>query len=75
MRAYRLKVLRQALGDRPFIFCLDETGDRKKGHTTDRIASQYIGNLHAVANGVVSVTAYGLLGTTTFPLLFRVYKL
>ncbi len=74
VRAQRLKLLRQALGDQPFMLCIDETGDRKKGHTTDYIASQYIGNLHALANGVVSVNAYGLLGTTTFPLLFRVYK-
>ena len=74
VRAQRLQLLRQALGDQPFILCIDETGDRKKGHTTDYIASQYIGNLHALANGVVSVNAYGLLGTTTFPLLFRVYK-
>jgi len=74
LRTTRLKLLRQALGETPIILCIDETGDRKKGHTTDYIASQYIGNLHALANGVVSVNAYGLLGTTAFPLLFRVYK-
>lgn len=74
LRTKRLALLRQALGETPIILCIDETGDRKKGHTTDYIASQYIGNLHALANGVVSVNAYGLLGTTTFPLLFRVYK-
>jgi SRSO17 transposase len=38
------------------------------------VAHQYIGNLHTLANGIVSVNAYGLLGTTTFPLLFRVFK-
>jgi SRSO17 transposase len=74
VRAKRLDLLRQALGDTPFILCIDETGDRKKGHTTDYVATQYIGNLHTLANGVVSVNAYGLLGTTTFPLLFRVFK-
>jgi SRSO17 transposase len=74
VRTQRLQLLRQALGETPIILCIDETGDRKKGHTTDYIAAQYIGNLHALANGVVSVNAYGLLGTTTFPLLFRVYK-
>ncbi len=72
LRATRLALLRQALGETPIILCFDETGDRKKGHTTDYAASQYIGNLHTLANGVVSVNAYGLLGTTTFPLLFRV---
>ena len=61
LRRQRLALLRQALGETPFILCLDETGDRKKGHTTDYAASQYIGNLHTLANGVVSVNAYGLL--------------
>jgi len=74
LRAKRLELLRQAIGDTPFILCIDETGDRKKGHTTDYVAHQYIGNLHTLANGIVSVNAYGLLGTTTFPLLFRVFK-
>jgi SRSO17 transposase len=35
LRSKRLELLRQALGETPFILCLDETGDRKKGHTTD----------------------------------------
>jgi SRSO17 transposase len=74
LRRQRLEVLRQALDTTPFILCIDETGDRKKGHTTDYAASQYIGNLHTLANGVVSVNAYGLLDTTTFPLLFRIFK-
>jgi SRSO17 transposase len=74
LRRTRLELLRQALGQTPFILCIDETGDRKKGHTTDYVASQYIGNLHTLANGIVSVTAYGVLGTTTFALLFRVFK-
>jgi len=74
VRTQRLALLRQALGETPFILCLDETGDRKKGHTTDDVASQYIGHLHGLANGIVSVNAYGVLGTTTFPLLFRIFK-
>jgi SRSO17 transposase len=74
LRRKRLDLLRQALGNTPCILCVDETGDRKKGHTTDSAASQYIGNLHTLANGVGSVTAYGLLGTTTFPLLVRIDK-
>src|SRR5258708_25340287 len=53
---------------------MDVTGDRKKGRTTDYVAHQYIGTRHTLANGVVSVNAYGVLGTTTFPLLFRVFK-
>ena len=63
------------MGDRPIIIgCLDETGDRRKGRTTDYTAPQYIGTLHGTANGVVSVNAYGVLGTTTFPLAFRIFK-
>src|SRR5258708_13213805 len=48
VRAKRLELLRQALGNTPFILCLDETGDRKKGHTTDYVAHQSIGNLHTL---------------------------
>ena len=74
LRQRRLELLRQAVGQTPFIRCLDETGDRKKGHTTDDVATHYIGNRQTLANGIVSVNAYGVLGTTTFPLLFRLFK-
>jgi SRSO17 transposase len=40
LRAKRLELLRQAIGDTPFILCLDETGERKKGHPTDDVAHQ-----------------------------------
>jgi SRSO17 transposase len=73
-RTKRLELLRQALGETPFILCIDETGDGKKGHSTDYVAHEYIGNLHTLATGVVSVNASGLLETTTFPLLVRVFK-
>ena len=74
MRARRLDLTCQALRERPFILCLDETGDRKKGKTTDYAAHQHIGNVHTLANGVVSVNAYGVLDTLTLPLAFRLYK-
>lgn len=74
LRHIRLGLLQQALAGRPFTLCIDETGDRKKGKTTDYVAHQYIGNIHGLANGIVSVNAYGLLGTTPFPLAFRFYK-
>ncbi len=74
LRRKRLERLRQAVGTTACVLCLDETGDRKKGHTTDDVASQSIGNRHTLANGSVSVSADGLLETTTFPLLFRVFK-
>jgi SRSO17 transposase len=72
LRARRLDLTRQALRERPFILCSDETGDRKKGKTTDYAASQYIGNVGSLANGVVSVNASGVLDTGTFPLAFRI---
>jgi SRSO17 transposase len=74
LRKRRLTLLRQALAGRSFVLCIDETGDRKKGHTTDYVAHQYIGNLGKLANGIVSVNAYGILDHITFPLLFKVYK-
>jgi SRSO17 transposase len=73
-RADGAALRRQALGETPFIRCLDETGDRKKGHTTDYVAHQSIGNVHTLANGIVSVNAYGVLNGVTFPLTFSLYK-
>jgi SRSO17 transposase len=37
------------------------------------VAHQYLGNVHGLANGVVSLNAYGVLGSTTFPLAFGFY--
>jgi len=72
LRKRRLTLVKQALAGRPFILCIDETGDRKKGKTTDYVAHQYIGNLGKLENGSVSVNAYGILDHITFPLLFKV---
>src|SRR5215472_4344643 len=72
LRTRRLTLIHKALGGRRFVLCIDETGDRKKGKTTDYVAHQYIGNLGKLANGIVSVNAYGILDHITFPLLFKV---
>jgi SRSO17 transposase len=69
LRTRRLTLLRQALAGRSCVLCIDETGDRKKGTTTDYVAHHYIGNLGKLANGIVSVNAYGILDHITFPLL------
>ena len=53
---------------------IDETRDRKKGNRTDYIKRQYIGNLGKIENGIVAVTAYGVIRGMTFPLLSEVYK-
>ena len=63
-----------ALGGRGFTLCIDETGERKKGNTTDYCARQYIGNVGKIENGIVSVNAYGVLEDITFPLVFQVFK-
>jgi SRSO17 transposase len=68
LRTRRLTRVGQALKGRPFILCIDETGDRKKGHTTDYVAHQYMGNLGKLDNGIVSVNAYGILDQIAFPL-------
>lgn len=74
VRKRRLSLLKQALYERPFPLIIDETGDEKNGHSTDYVAHQSIGTLGKLANGVVSVNAYGLLDTITFLLLFSGYK-
>ena len=74
LRERRLALTRQAVGERAITLVLDETGDRKKGSTTDYVARQYIGNVGKTDNGLVSVNAYGVLEGVTFPLLFEVYK-
>src|SRR4028118_370571 len=38
------------------------------------VKRQYIGNLGKIENGIVAVTAYGLVEGMTFPLIFEVYK-
>jgi SRSO17 transposase len=74
LRERRLTLLRQALAGRSFTLCIDETGDKKKGKTTDYVAHQYIGNLGKLENGMVSVNAYGVRENITFPLIFKVFK-
>ncbi|TRU86978.1 MAG: hypothetical protein EWV76_11620 [Microcystis novacekii Mn_MB_F_20050700_S1] len=53
---------------------IDETGDKKKGKTTDYVKRKYIGNLGKIENVIVAVTAYGLFRGMTFPLIAEVYK-
>ncbi len=69
-----MKLILEVLKGRPIVLIIDETGDQKKGNTTDYVKRQYIGNLGKVENGVVAVTAYGVFCGMTFPLLFEVYK-
>jgi len=70
----RLNLILQQLQGRRITLVIDETGDRKKGRTTDYVDRQYIGNLGKIDNGIVSVNAYGIADQLTFPLLFKVFK-
>ena len=45
LRQTRLKLILQVLAGREITLIIDETGDRKKGETTDYVKRQYIGNL------------------------------
>jgi SRSO17 transposase len=56
------------------ILLIDETGDCKKGDSTDYVKRQYIGNVGKRENGIVVVTAYGLFKGMILPLCFEVYK-
>src|SRR4028118_1015856 len=70
----RLRLILQVLAGREITLIIDETGDRKKGESTDYVKRQYIGNLGKIENKIVAVTAYGLVEGMTFPLIFEVYK-
>lgn len=74
LRHRRLDLLKRLIGARPFTLCVDETGDRKKGSTTDYIARQYLGNVGKIDNGIVSVNLYGVLDGIPFPLSFAIFK-
>jgi len=76
LRTRRLTLLRQALGGGPFVLCIDETGDSKKGKTTDYVAHQYIWR---PANPLYSgdyrmASAGGFASITSRPTLLRCLK-
>ncbi len=70
----RLKLILKIINGEKIIVIIDETGDKKKGNKTDYVKRQYIGNLGKIENGIVAVTAYGLVRGMTFPLIAKVYK-
>ena len=69
-----LKLILNLIRGEEIMVIIDETGDKKKGKTTDYVKRQYIGNLGKIENGIVAVTAYGLFRGMTFPLIAEVYK-
>ncbi len=70
----RLGLILQQLKGKAITLVIDETGDCKKGSTTDYVARQYIGNIGKIENGIVSVNAYGVIEQLSFPLLFKIFK-
>jgi SRSO17 transposase len=74
LRQNRLTLTLKVLKGRPLILLIDETGDCKKGKSTDYVKRQYIGNVGKKENGIVAVTAYGLVEGMIIPLSFEVYK-
>ena len=68
LKAQRLALTLEALKEEKIIVVIDETGDRKKGKTTDYVARQYLGSIGKIDNGIVSVNAYGIYQNITFPL-------
>lgn len=74
MSNQRLKLILKVLNGRVINLIIDDTGDRKKGNRTAYVKRQYIGNLGKLENGIVAVTAYGIIEDMTLPLTFEVYK-
>lgn len=74
LKEQRLELILKALNGQEIVVIIDETGDRKKGKKTDYVSRQYIGNLGKVENGIVAVTAYGVIEGMTVMLDFEVYK-
>jgi len=68
------QLLLQFINGREIELIVDETGDQKKGNTTDYVARQYIGKLGKIENGIVAVVIYGVLDGIVFPISFRVFK-
>jgi SRSO17 transposase len=74
LRNRRLELILKLLKGKSLILLIDETGDCKKGKSTDYVKRQYIGNVGKKENGIVAVTAYGLVDGMILPLSFEVYK-
>ncbi|MDJ0899849.1 MAG: IS701 family transposase [Xenococcus sp. MO_188.B8] len=74
VRETRLWLTKLLIGEQAIILCIDETGDTKKGKTTDYVSRQYIGNIGKTDNGIVSVNAYAVVEEITYPLIFKIFK-
>ncbi|MEG4591149.1 transposase [Microcoleus sp. F8_C2] len=57
LRSQRLEYTLQKLKCQKIFVIIDETGERKKGKSTDYVSRQYLGKLGKIDNGIVAVTA------------------
>ena len=62
------------MNNRKIFVIIDETGDRQKGRSTDYVSRQYLGKLGKIDNGIVAVTAWGLIEQSAFSLMFEIYQ-
>jgi SRSO17 transposase len=74
LRQTRLKMILELTNAQAMTLLVDETGDCKKGDSTDYVKRQYIGNVGKKENGIVAVTLYGLWNGMILPLTFEVFK-
>lgn len=74
LRQTRLQLILELVKGQAVTLLIDETGDCKKGSSTDYVKRQYIGNVGKRENGIVVVTAYALVAGMVLPLCFEVYK-
>ena len=72
LRKQRLDLILRALKGKKIFLIIDETGDKKKGRKTDYVNRQYLGKLGKIDNGIVAVTAWGLINNITLPVIFEV---
>ncbi len=74
LRKQRLNLILQTLKGRKIFLIIDAPGDKKKGKKTDYVNRQYLGKLGKIDNGIVAVTAWGLIDGITIPLIFEIFK-
>lgn len=60
------------MNNRKIFVIFDETGDPQKGRSTGYVSRQYLGKLGKIDNGIVAVTAWGLIEQIPFPLIFEI---
>ena len=51
LRTRRLEIILNFLQGRSIVLIIDETGDKKKGKSTDYVKRQYIGNIGKIESG------------------------